>query len=92
MAPSSVKASTLRAVGMDQAVSRKYSLNLGVWATNILNHENLGTPNGVIPAGQPLGAGLPGSFFGQSQSLAGGFFGPQSGGNRSIYLQASFSF
>jgi hypothetical protein len=77
---------------MDQAVSRKYSLNLGVWATNILNHENLGTPNGVIPAGQPLGAGLPGSFFGQSQSLAGGFFGPQSGGNRSIYLQASFSF
>ncbi|HEY1502200.1 MAG TPA: carboxypeptidase regulatory-like domain-containing protein [Acidobacteriaceae bacterium] len=67
---------------LDQAVNRKYTLNFTVWATNILNHENLGTPNG----------GLQSPFFGKSQSLAGGFFGPQSGGNRTINLQASFSF
>ena len=67
---------------MDQAVNRKYTLNFTVWATNILNHENLGTPNG----------GLQSPFFGKSQSLAGGFFGPQSGGNRTVNLQASFSF
>ena len=77
---------------MDQAVNRRYTLNLTVWATNILNHENLGTPNGGLTAGQQLGPNLPGSFFGKSQSLAGGFFGPQSGGNRTINLQASFSF
>jgi Carboxypeptidase regulatory-like domain/TonB dependent receptor len=77
---------------LDAAVSRKYSLNFSVWATNILNHENLGTPNGVLTAGQSEGAGLPGSYFDKSQSLAGGFFGSQSGGNRSINLQASFSF
>ena len=67
---------------MDQAVNRKYTLTFTVWATNILNHENLGTPNG----------GLQSPFFGKSQSLAGGFFGPQSGGNRTVNLQASFSF
>jgi hypothetical protein len=67
---------------LDQAVNRKYTLNFTVWATNILNHENLGTPNG----------GLLSPYFGKSQSLAGGFFGPQSGGNRTINLQASFSF
>jgi hypothetical protein len=77
---------------LDQAVNRKYTLNFTVWATNILNHENLGTPNGGLTAGQSLGPGLPGSFFGKSQSLAGGFFGPQSGGNRTINLQASFNF
>jgi len=67
---------------LDQAVNRKYTLNFTVWATNILNHENLGTPNG----------GLLSPYFGKSQSLAGGFFGSQSGGNRTINLQASFSF
>jgi hypothetical protein len=67
---------------LDQAVNRKYTLNFTVWATNILNHENLGTPNG----------GLQSPYFGKSQSLAGGFFGPQSGGNRTVNLQASFSF
>ena len=77
---------------MDAAVNRRYTLNLGVWATNVLNHENLGTPNGVLTAGQSQGAGLPGSYFNKSQSLAGGFFGPSTSGNRSIFLNASFSF
>jgi hypothetical protein len=77
---------------MDQAVNRRYTLNLGVWATNVLNHTNLGTPNGVLTAGQSQGIGEPGSYFDKSQSLGGGFFGPSTSGNRSIFLQASFSF
>ena len=77
---------------LDAAVSRKYSLNFSAWATNIFNHTNFGTPNGVLTAGQDQGAGLPGSYFDKSQSLAGGFFGPQTAGNRSIQLQATFSF
>ncbi|HVT95904.1 MAG TPA: carboxypeptidase regulatory-like domain-containing protein [Acidobacteriaceae bacterium] len=77
---------------MEAAVNRRYTLNLGVWATNVLNHENLGTPNGVLTAGQSQGTGRPGSYFDQSQSLAGGFFGPSTSGNRSVFLQASFSF
>ncbi len=77
---------------LDQAVSRRYSLNFSAWGTNILNHENLGTPNGVLTAGQPDGPGEPGSYFDKSQSLAGGFFGSQTSGNRSITLQAMFSF
>jgi len=67
---------------LDAAVSRKYGLTLSAWGTNILNHENLGTPNGVLLS----------PYFGTSQSLAGNFFGPQSGGNRSINLQANFNF
>jgi hypothetical protein len=35
---------------MDQGVSRKYSLTFSAWGTNILNHENLSTPNGVLQA------------------------------------------
>ncbi len=67
---------------MDAAVSRKYSLNLSAWGTNILNHENFGTPNGVLLS----------PYFGTSQSLAGQFFGSPTGGNRSIMLQAMFNF
>ncbi len=67
---------------LDQAVSRKYSLNFSAWGTNILNHENLGTPNGVLLS----------PYFGTSQSLAGQFFGSATGGNRSIMLQAMFNF
>ena len=77
---------------LDAAVSRRYTLNFSAWATNIFNHTNYGTPNGVLTAGQDQGAGLPGSYFDKSQSLAGGFFGPQTAGNRSIQLQAAFSF
>jgi hypothetical protein len=64
------------------AVSRKYSLNFSLWGTNILNHENLGTPNGALSA----------PFFGKSQTLAGGFFFSPTAGNRNISLQATFNF
>jgi len=68
---------------MDQAVARKYSLTLGAWGTNILNHTNYGSPSGVI---------LSPNFL-TSQSLAGGFFrGGSSSGNRTIMFQAVFGF
>jgi hypothetical protein len=67
---------------LDAAVSRKYSLTFSAFGTNLLNHENLGTPNGVLSS----------PYFGTSQSLAGGFFGPSTAGNRSIFLQSTFSF
>lgn len=68
---------------MDQSVSRKYNLTFSLWGTNILNHTNLGTPSGVMQS----------PYFLTSQSLAGGFFrGGSSSGNRTIMLQAMFSF
>ncbi len=67
---------------LDAAVPRKYSLTLSAFAQNVLNHENLSPPNGTI--GGPL--------FGKSQSLAGGFFGPSTAGNRSIFLNAGINF
>ena len=60
---------------------RKYQLELGVMAHNVFNKVNLGTPIGNITS--PL--------FGQSNSLAGGFFNNQSA-NRSINLFLRFSF
>jgi len=78
---------------MDQGVSRKYSLTFSAWGTNILNHENLSTPNGVLQARPDTSGTLePQQFFGKSQSLVGGFFGSQTAGNRSIFLQAGFNF
>jgi hypothetical protein len=67
---------------MDAAVARKYSVNFSVFAQNVLNHENLSPPNGT----------LGGPFFGKSQSLADGFFGPSTAGNRSIFLNAGVNF
>ena len=67
---------------MDASVSRKYNLTLTVFGANVLNHQNLGTPNGTLLS----------PFFDKSQSLAGGFFGPPTAGNRSIFLEASFNF
>ena len=77
---------------LDAAVSRKYSLNLSAWATNVLNHENFGTPNGVLSPEPVNGELEPGAYFDKSQSLAGQFFGSATGGNRSIQLQANFNF
>jgi hypothetical protein len=68
---------------LDQSVSNKYSLTLSLWGSNILNHENLGTPNGALSAP---------ALFGKSQTLAGGFFASPTAGNRNISFQASFSF
>jgi Carboxypeptidase regulatory-like domain len=67
---------------LDAAVSRRYSLTFSAFGSNILNHTNYGTPNGVL--GSP--------YFGESQSLAGNFFMGSSSGNRTISLQSSFSF
>ena len=67
---------------LDASTSHKYNLTLVASGQNIFNHENLGAPNGTLSS----------QFFGKSQSLAGGFFGPSTAGNRSIFLQAIFSF
>ncbi len=67
---------------MNATTSHKYNLTLSVFAQNLFNHENLGTPNGTLTS----------PFFGKSQSLAGGFFGPSTAGNRSIFLSAAFAF
>ena len=67
---------------LDQSVARRYNLTLSAWASNLLNHANLGTPNGTLSSG----------FFGQSQSVAGGFFASPTAGNRNISLQATFNF
>lgn len=68
---------------MDQTTSRRYNMTFSVWASNILNHENLGVPNGALSAP---------SFFGKSQTLAGNFFSSPSAGNRNVNLQVQFSF
>jgi hypothetical protein len=67
---------------LDATVPRKYSLTLSAFSSNVLNHQNLGTPNGTLLS----------PFFDKSQSLAGGFFGPPTAGNRSIFLSADFNF
>jgi hypothetical protein len=67
---------------LDQNTSRRYNLTLTAYSSNLFNHQNLGTPNGTLSS----------QFFGESQSLAGGFFGPSTAGNRSVFLQAVFNF
>jgi hypothetical protein len=67
---------------LDVAVPRKYSLTLGAFGANVFNHENLAAPNGTLIS----------PFFGKSQELAGGFFGPRTSGNRSIFLTAVLNF
>jgi Carboxypeptidase regulatory-like domain len=68
---------------LDQATSRRYNLTFTAYGTNILNHVNLGPPNGTLTS----------QAFSKSQSLAsGGFFGPSTAGNRSVFLQAVFNF
>ncbi|HEY4379659.1 MAG TPA: carboxypeptidase regulatory-like domain-containing protein [Acidobacteriaceae bacterium] len=64
------------------ATQHKYNLTIDAYSQNIFNHENLGAPNGTISS----------PFFGKSQSLAGGFFGPSTAGNRSVFLSATFNF
>ena len=64
------------------STSRRYSLTLSGYATNLLNHQNLSPPNGTLLS----------PFFGKSQSLATGAFSTATAGNRSIFFQAAFSF
>ncbi len=77
---------------LDQNTSRKYNITLSAFATNTLNHVNLGTPNGVLLNRDNTATAAVNPLFNQSQSLAGGFFGPSSAGNRSIFVSASFNF
>jgi hypothetical protein len=67
---------------LDATTAHKYNLTFIAFGQNVFNHENLGAPNGVVGS----------SFFGRSQSLASGFFGPSTAGNRSIFLEANFNF
>lgn len=76
---------------LNAEVPRKYSLSLEAFITNVFNTQNLGTPNGSLSPHIVDGDLVPQQFFGKSQSLAGGFFS-RSGGNRSVYLEARFSF
>lgn len=91
----------------DASVPRKYSLTMDVFATNIFNHTNLGSPNGSINLTAPSAddptacenSAYPTSngecaqqFFLKSQGLAGGFFNHASAGNRTIFLEAHLSF
>jgi hypothetical protein len=66
---------------LDQGVSRRYSLTFAVMSHNVLNHVNLAAPVGILSS----------PVFGQSTSIAGGFFGSSSA-NRSVDLQATFNF
>ncbi len=67
---------------LDATVPRKYSLTISAFAQNVMNRENLSPPNGTLGS----------AFFGKSQDLAGGFFGPSTAGNRSIFLNAGINF
>ncbi|MDW5265207.1 MULTISPECIES: TonB-dependent receptor [Acidobacteriaceae] len=67
---------------LDASVPRKYSLTIVATSFNVLNIVNRGTPNGVLNS----------TLFGKTQSLAGDGFGSNTGGNRSVFLQAMFNF
>jgi hypothetical protein len=70
------------AIRLDAAAPRRFNLTLAAGANNIFNIVNWGTPNGVLLS--PL--------FNKTQSLAGGQFGGPVPGNRSVFLQSTFSF
>jgi hypothetical protein len=69
-------------VRLGEKSSHKYSVTLRAYGQNIFNHENLSPLNGTLSS--PL--------LGKSQSLAGGFFGASTAGNRSIFFEADFHF
>jgi len=73
------------AAGANQAPSRRYTITLGLNASNVLNHVNYAAPSGDL--GSP--------FFGQYRSLAGGFVTMSPGGgtyNRKLDVQLRFGF
>lgn len=69
-------------IRLDATAPRKYSLTFVAGGLNLLNHVNLSPPNGVLQS--PL--------FNHSLSLATGPYGQPTPGNRTIFLQANFSF
>ncbi len=66
-----------------ESTEHRYNLTLSVGARNILNHENLNTPNGSLTS----------PYFFESTGIAGGF-GPEStaSNQRRIDLQLRFAF
>jgi hypothetical protein len=66
---------------LDQPASRRYSLTFSAMARNVFNNVNLAQPVGVLES----------PIFGQSNSLAGGFFSSPAA-NRTIDLQMTFNF
>lgn len=63
-------------------VPHKYNFAVSAYAVNLFNRENLGVPNSTLIS----------PFFAKSQSLATGAFATGTAGNRSIFLQGTFSF
>jgi hypothetical protein len=68
---------------LDSSTEHRFNLTLSIMARNILNHENLNTPNGALTS----------LYFLQSTGISGGF-GPEStaSNQRRIDLQLRFSF
>lgn len=67
---------------LDASTPHKYNMTFIAYGQNLFNHENLGAPNGDLTS----------RYFDKSQSLAGGFFGPSTAGNRSVFLEMNFNF
>lgn len=67
--------------GFGGSTGRQYNLTLSMFVRNALNSRNPGLPVGNLSS----------PFFGQSISLAGGAFSSATA-NRTVYLQAMFSF
>jgi hypothetical protein len=69
--------------GFDSATEHRFNLTLGVNARNILNHENLNTPNGALTS----------PYFLESTGITGGYGAEATASNqRRIDLQLRFSF
>ena len=83
------------------AAARPWDLKFQVEAQNVLNHNNPGVPVGALAA-QPCTAVASGAVSASSQTCASPYFGrslslasdfsPLTASNRTILLQASFSF
>ena len=68
---------------MNESSEHRYNLTLSIMARNVLNHENLAAPVGVITS----------PYFLESTRITGGF-GPEAvaSNQRRIDLQLRFSF
>jgi len=72
-------------------VSQRYSVTFSIFARNLTNRENLGTPIGVLPSTVLSPTGSPTEFDFRSVALAGGPFGTTNASRR-VDLQVLFSF
>jgi hypothetical protein len=72
-----------RPPGLESSTEHRFNLTLSVMARNIMNHENLNTPNGALTS----------LYFLQSTGITGGF-GPEAtaSNQRRIDIQLRFSF